>query len=173
MPTWVMNNLLIYSNDRNQKELIDFLEQHLIDDIFDFNTVIPEPQKPDECREKYDFNVNGKDSTGFDDWFDWYHWRLDHWGTKWNNGDKTYFDYDKILNSDISVLNELSICFRTAWNAPYQVAVKLIEMHPELDISWNYYSFENMEAGTIFVYDGEIIDDRYQLDNCNETILKV
>ena len=173
MPNWVTNNILIYSNNRNQKELIDFLEQHLIDDVFDFNTVIPEPEKPDDCEDKYNFQINGLDNTGITGWFDWYHWRIDNWGTKWNNNTKTYFDYDKILKSDISVLNELTICFLTPWNAPHHVAAKLIEMHPELTIDWEYYSFENMEAGSIFVNDGEIIDARYQLDDCNETILRV
>ena len=169
MPNYVINNIKIQSD--NNKDLISFLDKHLINDVFDFNTIIPEPTTEEECPQKYNFNFNEQETdlkcpNGLE-WFDWYHWRLDHWGVKWNNNTKTFFDYNKIL-SNKDIIKEISISFDTPWNVPLPLAAELISMHPELNIDWEYYSFENMEAGSIYFFDDSVIHMICQLDRCKE-----
>lgn len=169
MPNYVMNNVKIQYE--NNEDIINFLDKHLINNIFDFNTIIPEPKNENECPKKYNYNHNNKQKINISpkglEWFDWYNWRIDNWGVKWNNNIKTFFDYDKILaNTDI--IKEISISFNTPWNVPLPLAAELISMHPELSIDWDYYSFENMEAGSIYFFDNNVIHMICQLDRCKE-----
>ena len=47
MPNWVYNVIEMRSSDG--EELVQFLKQHIVDGIFDFNTRIPEPETEEDC----------------------------------------------------------------------------------------------------------------------------
>lgn len=59
----------------------------------------------------------------------WYDWRCDNWGTKWNACD-VYCDWF----SD----NELFYEFNTAWSAPYGVFEKIAEDYPDISFDVLY-----------------------------------
>ena len=177
MPNWVYNVVKVMGNDK--EAIVEFLKQHIKDNLFDFNTIIPEPEDEQSCPREYNFNKNngrfgGKgtlESTPDREWFNWYDWRIDNWGTKWNSGGGQYFDYDGILKSEGYI--EIAIHFQTAWSMPMPVLKKLLEMHPELYVTVEYYSTENGECGGLYVgFDNEgIIHYRWKLDDYFEETL--
>ena len=65
---------------------------------------------------------------------DWYEWRLDNWGTKWDVYDST---------CDRIGANTLQLMFSTAWSPPKGIFEKLVDMgynvHARyLDEGWMY-----------------------------------
>lgn len=99
----------------------------------DFNKIIPEPENKDECPLAYQHPDHLE--TGNKPWFDWYHWRIDHWNTKWNaaevtrNGNTFYFD--------------------TAWSPPVPVVYKLMELYPDCHFTLKYYEPGNLLGGIV------------------------
>lgn len=51
----------------------------------------------------------------------WYDWCIKHWGTKWNSYENTWVNQD-------------TITFMTAWNAPEPVIAQLAKMYPDAEI---------------------------------------
>lgn len=84
MPNWTQNIMIV----RGTKTALDYFLKKYIDSTgnFDFEKVIPEPKTEDECPEKYIVKeVEGHISSSYKPWFNWYDWRVDNWGTKWNS----------------------------------------------------------------------------------------
>ena len=62
---------------------------------------------------------------------DWYSWRTDNWGTKWDiKAEDVSFDADDE--------NYLQIEFDTAWAPAEGICYKLREKYKEIDIIWFY-----------------------------------
>lgn len=182
LPNYVKNIIEVYAKKDNDK-LIDFLKQHIKDDIFDFNTIIPEPKTEEECPSRYNLNIcsdmthNKKtlyppDSE--EDWFNWYDWRSANWMTKWNSCGLQYFDYEKIVKN-ANALVPLTIVFDTAWTQPEPVILELFRLHPELNITWSYYSTDNGRSGSYFKLfkENEVIHSKYNLCGCGEDIIDI
>ena len=151
MPNWIVNIINVHGNnsETSREDVVAFLKQHLhvrtYDDpevqiIFDFNTVIPAPDKSLEYVPLQSRLTSSQPDIN---------WRRKNWGCKWNSSGNQYFDYDKILNGQTGISGEISIVFRTAWRPPLIVLKKLILMHPELDITCEYYSGESQLVGFI------------------------
>lgn len=81
----------------------------------DFNKIIPEPEQESDCDKSYILNKDATNIEIIDDkpWFDWYTWRMAHWGTKWN----AFACYTEIGKSYITFK------FATAWLP----AIRIIE----------------------------------------------
>ena len=61
----------------------------------------------------------------------WYDWKLQNWGTKWNiDGDSIHF-YDE--DND-----RIELHFDTAWSPPEEIASSLRERYEDIDMSWFY-----------------------------------
>ena len=70
----------------------------------------------------------------------WYNWRVDNWGTKWNVDDEvSVIDYRD---------NEYEILFDTAWSAPFGIIKKYFDMCENGDFYWEY---ENEEEGFLHI----------------------
>lgn len=85
---------------------LDSIIEH-INYVIDFDKIMPEPKNESECPDEY--KVNKSPDIKFKDdvfYFDWYKWRLDNWGTKWN----AYDSYTNINDTSITFV------FSTAWN---------------------------------------------------------
>lgn len=116
MPNWVENVIIV----PNKSEFINLLINS--EGRVDFNIIMPEPETEEECITKYgeqyidDGNKHLDHSNG-KDWFDWWQWHIDFWGTKWNACD-----------SDVREDTEFTyISFSTAWSDPYVIIDKLID----------------------------------------------
>ena len=92
----------------------------------DFNKIIPEPQYKDDD--------------------EWYKWRIEHWGTKWNAYEQK--------KSDKS--NELY--FWTAWRTPLKVFQAIAKKFPSIAIEVNYADEDTgNNCGTLIFEKGELV----------------
>lgn len=163
MPNWTRNIINVYGK---KEDVVNFVETHIKDHCFDFRTIIPEPTR-EECDPKYIYSEEEIEhiikqnqklrENGFGDvfdldddsaWFNWYKWRIDNWGTKWNAKIPQFFDIDALKNYDNDYV-EILISFDTAWSEPTPIFAKLDEMYKDSDlmIHYEYYSFENWDIG--------------------------
>ena len=107
MPNHVSNTLEINVWNRDRENRIEEIKEYLAGDdegrptVIDFNNLIPEPE---------DNNEN------------WYSWRCDNWGTKWN----AYEAYIEDESHDHIIYK-----FDTAWAPPLPVIEKLREVLEE------------------------------------------
>lgn len=149
MPNWVTTEIKIRGK---AEDLAAFVKKHIVtqeyedgrtEDMLDFETVIPSPKTVKECPVEYvmmDAEEARKRCLGWDNndptnWFDWYHWNIEFWGTKWNSSSTSYPEADSILAQGST---EIEIWLYTAWSPAMPVYYKLQEMHPELDIEVFY-----------------------------------
>lgn len=187
MPTYTLNILEIRSENKDTNEILNFLDKHLDkDDCFDFNTIIPEPDKIEDCPKEYDLNINSTfinnkktlhnpSSPDYDgkDWFNWYEWRCDNWNTKWNACGQQFIDYNKIKEKN--VYSELHLIFYTAWNVPEPIVIELFRMHPELDIKWSYHDTSKGIWGSYFKIfkDDELYHTYHELNPAVEITIQL
>jgi hypothetical protein len=94
-----MNKLDIKGDTKKIVELFEFIETK--DSKFDFNKIIPLPVEEEE---------------------NWYHWRVNNWGTKW---------FPDNVEKSIET-NYAEISFWTAWSPPSGIINALSEKFPEL-----------------------------------------
>jgi len=140
MPNYCSNDLLIQGN----KEQIEQLKNQLItlDDMgyeqIKFENVFPTPEalvnvtcppRAEGGETEEEFELRQKTNKELYGATDWYNWRIQNWGTKWDACGTHISNY-----SD----NELSICFDTAWSPPIGVLQKMGELYPELEITCYY-----------------------------------
>lgn len=102
-----------------------------LDYIIDFDKIIPEPRKLEDCSPKYIIPEEKRGHSGLEitddrDWFNWLDWRVDNWGTKWG----AYDCYCIIKRSYVLFI------FSTAWSIPQPIYQKLGKMGYEMEIRY-------------------------------------
>jgi len=158
MPNWITNILTINADEKMVQKILSEIKSTQSE--FDFNLIVRQPDELEGTTaparivsdEEY-----AKDSSkgitqamsdeliskyGFNNWYDW---RYQHWGTKWNA--------DEVYISD----NEIS--FNTAWCNPQPLLVALSRKYPDIqfDIKFADEDFGH-NVGTYILKDGEEID---------------
>jgi hypothetical protein len=98
MPNWVTNILTINASDEVVTKIKE--EVKTTENGFDFESILPMPIE-------------------FED--DWYNWRIENWGTKWNS-------------SEIYVFDE-GFTFNTAWSTPFNLLVGLSKKYPNVEFN--------------------------------------
>ena len=162
MPNWCDNQLTVFGEKRDlkkfkklvassgiERELIGFddssepiYEEKKIKHIFDFNSILPMPQElegtsspPREKDKKLTIELKKKFGHG-----DWYSWREENWGTKWNTNPKwssctterTIISDDTISKIKYKDIVKLIYVFRTAWCPPEPVIKEAAKKFPKL-----------------------------------------
>lgn len=114
MPNWISNKIsmkrIAFHNIFNEERELDF------------NKIVPQPKTIEECPKKFLLSENGTGTVGIEilkdrPWFNWYDWCWDNWGTKWGA-------------HDTHVVDENTICFKTAWCPPIKVIEALSQKNP-------------------------------------------
>lgn len=106
MPNWCQNQVTIEHDDPEQiKRLFDAFEKGEF-----LQAIEPMPEEPKPALEGVLESLP-----------DWYNWRLQHWGTKWDVGGRDSGQ------GDILTPNMLSLSFDSAWASPIQAYQKLVE----------------------------------------------
>jgi hypothetical protein len=109
MPNWCENRVRVTGEFDELKRFIGFVKDDKL--MFSFQKITPMDEKLLDSEE-------------------WYEWRKEHWGTKWEIGDINF--------EDSSSQGEIEYNFLTAWAPPVPIFNKLRDEFPELDISWQY-----------------------------------
>lgn len=180
MPNHVQNILNIESE--NDDLILSYIKNEETNQFIDFNKVLPMPEELENTcspvriiskEERAKALESGIPNTGLTieekdklvDKYghaDWYSWRLENWGTKWNA-------YEQEINDNGDIV------FQTAWCTPLEVIEKLSVLFPDAvftvqyadeDLGYNCgeYQFTNGEFYEISRMDGE----EYAVEFANE-----
>jgi len=155
MPNWCFNHLHITGSKEDIAAFKLACKKPGADDKdenakFSFEGILPTPQ---ELLDKED-NTGGQD---------WYHWRCENWGTKWDASDIDFDDGEDYINVNYS----------TAWGPPIQWVETIAAKFPRLKFEGSYEEsgndcygkFEGAE-GCLDVTDQTHYD--YLMDNNDE-----
>lgn len=94
---------------------------------------------------------------------DWYEWRIENWGTKWN-GSTVKWDEDDI---------GWYVLMDTAWYVPFPIILKLSEMFPNKHMACMYSDETSEPCGTALFCNGKIdfnITERSMDSDCKDKI---
>ena len=137
MPNWC-NNRVTFSADNEQ-------DVSKLKSIFEsdtpFNEIIPSPDWKNTPNDKGELPVeqlhrndkgevmcaswNFPDGTNDDRW---YHWNISNWGVKWDIDAQEVDDDDGCFELE----------FETPWGPPNEIYDRLVELFPDVGITWFY-----------------------------------
>ena len=108
MPNWCECYLEI--NSDNNENLIKFFDDNKENDetVLSFNISVPIPENEED---------------------NWYSWRCENWGTKWDC-------YD--LDIEYEDSEQLALTFNTAWSPPEGIVEELRSRYPDLSFTCFY-----------------------------------
>lgn len=148
MPNWCYTNIEVRGKTDVVKKLIEMVGSEKDEEgratDFDFNKIVPQPKTYEECPPEYRIDSEEearKEALAWDEkaernWFNWYKWDCDNWGTKWNACDA---NTDAIsLEKPVGKTAVVNIYLNTAWSPALPVYRKLQEMYPELEIKVDF-----------------------------------
>ena len=136
MPNWCSNEVQF---DGSEEDITKFKEECFTDRkgvaVLDFSKVLPEP---DYDKPKKDGTHNNGVQTELHSVMpDWWNWRNDNWGTKWNlvpNHDGDLTAYLTVEDGE----DYISLEFDTAWSPPEGIYEAIVEKYPDLSVNWFY-----------------------------------
>lgn len=90
---------------------------------------------------------------------DWYEWRVNNWGTKWNACDSDSLDSLMPVRSSENGQYVMGYTFETAWSMPNGIYVGLSKMFPEITLEVQYADEDmGQNCGVVVYRNGEAID---------------
>jgi len=135
MPNWCSNRVSFFVDD--QKDVAKL--KSIFESDTPFNEIIPAPDWEKIPNDKGELPVeqlhrndkgevmcaswNFPDGTNDDRW---YHWNISNWGVKWDISAQEVDDYDGFIRLE----------FDTPWGPPDEIYNRLVEMFPDVSISW-------------------------------------
>ena len=136
MPNWCSNEVQF---DGSEEDIAKFKEECFTDRkgvaVLDFSKVLPEP---DYDKPKKDGTHNDGVQTELHSVMpDWWNWRNENWGTKWN----LVPDHDGDLTAYITVEDGedfIMLEFDTAWSPPSGIYEAIVDKYPDLSVNWFY-----------------------------------
>ena len=136
MPNWCSNEVEIYGE---KEDIAKFVEECFTDfkgtPVLDFNKVMPEPDY--DQPQKDGTHNNGVQKELHDVMPDWWNWRNNNWGTKWNlvpDPEGNLTGYEVVGQDDGFIQLE----FETAWSPPNGIYNEIWAKYPDLSVNWFY-----------------------------------
>src|SRR5437763_776908 len=137
MPNWAFNYLTISGDVEDMdKWRIALANDVDLEPRLTFNKLLPLPEEE-------------KDN--------WYNWRIQNWGTKWDIAE----DEDAGKVPDSSSPTEYFYDFETAWSPPAEWLRTIAPDFPKLKFELGWYEEQMYFGGVIEILDGLIIRDDY------------
>ena len=131
MPNWCENKVYVYGPTEDVDEFFNKCYDNVSRDFQMLEMHLPTPEpKVDE---------SGKETS------DWYGWRLDNWGCKWE------------VESPIEASEE-GVFFDTPWSPPIEAFTRLSKDFPGVEFELAYCELGNWFAGVAVMQNGELID---------------
>ncbi len=148
MPNYCDNSLTIYASEETVERIREFVRSN--ESEFDFNQITPMP------KHIYDGPVGAEERElyGRNNWYDW---RMQNWGTKWNS-DEVQFGNDNFN-------------FLTAWTPASPVVAELARRFPEADF-WFQYEGMNEDFCGVQVYQSGRLVYEMEGDLCRNWTLE-
>tara|TARA_B100002019_G_scaffold289820_1_gene306235 strand:+ start:804 stop:1331 length:528 start_codon:yes stop_codon:yes gene_type:complete len=150
MPNWCLNKLTVEHED---KAMIDKFEKAYRRD-WTIETFLPTPRDPSDPTKLMGEGSSFSDKD--DATNNWYLWRLQNWGTKWDIGCEAQngaYGLEPTRNG-----NELSVSFDSAWSPPLGFYERLVTLG--FDVQASYF-----EPGMCFCGTWENGSDNYYEGN--------
>jgi hypothetical protein len=144
MPNYAYHNVEITGPAEERER---FLAECFTAGDLDFNRIIPQPEHiiaSSKVRHRI---------TKEDPFPDWYHWRCEHWGDKWDAGD-----------TEVSALpDRIMLSFATAWSVPAPVFEEIARRYPRLSMTGTVQEGQFGWRATIGFRDGEFYGEMHQI----------
>jgi len=126
MPNWTTNTLKVVG----KPEDVDKFVAHMGEEM-DFEKVAPSPAN----MFRGNLSQEDKERCAKEGIPNWYDWKSEHWGTKWNASDQKEFELEMLGSIG---LKQATYIFDTAWDTPRPVIAKLWEDWPDLEFEGGY-----------------------------------
>lgn len=131
-------NYLSSNKKQLKKEKEIFLNNNYEDNYRKFNSL-------EELGKEYFNNIVNYNFA------DWYDWRIENWGTKWNVDDDVDVSYNE--NDD-----EYKISFNTAWSAPVGIIKEFSRLCSDEEFNWEFVNEDFDGYHSLKKEDGIIYD---------------
>lgn len=126
MPNWCTNRVNVSGEPEDVKKLIALVRGEGAEGQFFLNSIIPMPVELEDTKAP----TTDSAAPVIDGYTNWYDWRINNWGTKWEVGEVDYYD------ADDEGYVQWEFC--TAWGPPEGACNRLRELFPDVSISWFY-----------------------------------
>lgn len=157
MANEVRNSLVIVSDDTEAVNAVfDFVRSDESD--FDLDKIVPMPKELDitglNQKERESRRESNKRKYGYADWYDW---RWDKWGCKWNT-------------DDVLINRERQLCdFTTPWDTPKPAILALSKKFPDVAFELTYADEDfTYNCGFLVIQNGEETDGNHPDPNTRE-----
>lgn len=166
MPNHVTHAFTI---EGDEKEIKRFLDKCFIKEDgnteFDFNALIPMPEILNKTisgntseMETVTYKKTEKEAINQSGHKNWYDWRIENWGTKWNAYHTRFDDHEDLVELE----------FDTAWSCPEPIFYALGKQFPKLyfkgyalDECFNFGASVEIEEGEVAVRYFDVDPDFY------------
>lgn len=157
MPNWCENKFIALSSNIEQLREVKDLFENPSDGVFE--KILPTP--PELLEEKVfsnDDNIRINEMIEKHGAPDWYMWRINNWGTKWDISETNSFayheNYDKTYdNKDIGAV---ITSFDTAWAPPEEAVLAMSLKYPDVYFHLSYEEPGMAFAGCYAVINGDV-----------------
>tara|TARA_Y100001951_G_C11247103_1_gene244035 strand:+ start:91 stop:723 length:633 start_codon:yes stop_codon:yes gene_type:complete len=163
MPNWCWNHLEVTGDEIQLRE---FVEKSTINieknDEFTFNGTYPMPEdlnitKGTQTQDEKEQAILNKAKYGYTDWYDW---RCEEWGTKWD-ACEAHVDHNDI--------DYFAVSFETAWSPPIAWIDNIMKDFPDLCFTLEYEEPGMCFGGRLSAQYEVIWDDlHWDLDQASE-----
>jgi hypothetical protein len=86
----------------------------------------------------------------------WYNWRVENWGTKWDIGD------EHGVEPDVENHSEYFYDFETAWSPPLELFATIAGDFPGVRFELGWYEEQMYFGGLLIIEDGVIVKNDYK-----------
>lgn len=118
MPNWCQNNLTISHEDRSK--VMEFVHAYKEGRACEHYLPVPKDENGELISDEFSPN-------------DWYRWRINNWGTKWDIGS----DNNELHGLNPTVVdNEATMTFDSAWSPPVGLYEKLHQLGFSVDATY-------------------------------------
>ena len=161
MPNWCNNNLILSGNLKELEKVQKDIEKgDFFNSILPIPTEVADTQSParDETQEQKDKNKALEEKHGCDNWYDW---RVNNWGTKWDIDADSFYQNEIVKITDNT--GKLRLAFDSDWAPPEAIYNAIVEQEI-LGVNAYYY-----EPGCDFAghyYNGH--DDCITISDCDD-----